>query len=448
MLRIVLSVFGFALIANSSQAQQQYTENITRSRAVETHNYRIPTRVKSSIFTEPKTLPSVDLPSMRPAQPRPIQQPQPTQPRPTQQRPIQQRPAQTRPTQPQPVPARPTQPQPAQARPTQQATQSQPAPKNGTVLANISVNPKTERVPFSSSAPTQGSTRTTERVKTQTSQGTDGRITTKSTKVVTTVSPDGAQHVVTSYNTRVNMGSSPAKTAAVKTAAPPTSVKTNEVVTPPAKNMAVKTAAIASASKAVEPTAVATTFSLTQRNAANTGNAAAYLSQEEKKVLLLVNLVRADGAVFCKEYVDKFIRSNPAFQNNAFAQSLYSDLKKVKGLPPLRPSMKLCNSARAHAQDIGQKGMKGHQSSNGMKFDTRVARYVGSYRGLGENISYGNNHSGAIPVVLELLIDNNNKDYGHRRNILSTSFETIGISIQPHTKYGFTCVQDFGAGVD
>ncbi len=403
MLRIAFSVLGLLAIGNNALAQQ-YIDNAARNKAIQANSAK-QTPVKPVVPVKPAkpaaVIPTVNLPSVRPSQQTPVAQ------TPTQQNPL----------------------------------------KTGTVLATVSVNPQktTERAPFSSSGRVVTPT-TTEKVSTQTRQEADGRISTKTTKTVTTVRPDGVRQVATTYNTRVSMSSPPVKTAPVRTNAAPTPSKA--VATAPVTITTVKPSVPKSTVNIPKSTDNAMAFTDLQRTAASTGNSAAYLSTEEKKVLQLINLVRTDGSVFLKEYVDKYIKMNVAFQNNPFAQSLYNDLKKIKGLPPLRPNMKLCNSARAHAQDIGQKGMRGHQSSNGMKFDTRLARYVGSYRGLGENISYGTNHNTAVPVVLELLIDNNNKDYGHRRNILSPSFETIGISIQTHSKYGFTCVQDFGTGVE
>lgn len=401
--RIVLNVFGVCAFVSTTQAQQ-YTDNIARNRAIEANSFRAvatPASKPTVLSKEAKELiglPPVSLPNIRPAQ---------------------------------------------------------PPPKNGTVLATVSVSPQNQRVPViggnSTSVP-----RSEERVSTKTYQESDGRTATRTTKTVTTTHPDGSQRIATSYSTRVNMSSSPAKTTPANTNISPKATKTVlpkvPVTVTTVKTVAPKVAPSVVATNAPKTpkitAASAATFSAAQRALANTGGEAAYLSVEERKVLLLINLARADGSVFLKEYVDKYIRSNAAFQNNSFAKSLYNDLSAVKGLPPLRPNMKLCNSARAHAEDIGKKGIKGHQSSNGMKFDTRVMRYVGSYRGLGENISYGATHNAALPIVLELLIDNNNKDYGHRRNILSPSFETVGVSIQQHTKYGFTCVQDFGAGIE
>jgi uncharacterized protein YkwD len=197
----------------------------------------------------------------------------------------------------------------------------------------------------------------------------------------------------------------------------------------------------------IATTSGATAFSESQRAAANTGAYANYLTSEEKKVLQLINLARTDGNLFLKEYADKYIASNPVFKNNKFAQSLYVDLRKAKGLPPLTPNEKLYRSAKAHATDIGAKGMKGHDSSNGDNFNKRIPRFLSSYSGFGENISYGTDNNTALPIVMLLLIDNNNADYGHRKNILSPSFESIGAAIQQHKTYGFVCVQDFGTGV-
>ena len=399
--RIVLNVFGVCAFVSTAQAQQ-YTDNITRNRAIEANSFRAAAAPAAKPTVSPKEvkelvgLPPVNLPSVRPAQ---------------------------------------------------------PPPKTGTVLATVSVSPQKQRVPVIVSNPV-GAARSEERVSTQTYRESDGRSATRTTKTITTTQADGSQRIATSYSTRVNMSSGPAKTSPTNTNISPKVTKTVvpkiPVTVTTVKTVAPKAVASTTPTSAPKTTtgALATMFSASQRASANTGGEAAYLSAEEKKVLLLINLACADGSLFLKEYVDKYIRSNTAFQNNSFAKSLYNDLSTVKGLPPLRPNMKLCNSARAHAQDIGKKGIKGHQSSNGMKFDTRVMRYVGSYRGLGENISYGATHNAALPIVLELLIDNNNKDYGHRRNILSPSFETIGVSIQQHTKYGFTCVQDFGAGIE
>ena len=124
------------------------------------------------------------------------------------------------------------------------------------------------------------------------------------------------------------MSSTPAKTTPARTNIAPVAPKTasNVPVTvttakspfsTTSSNASSKTGVVAAPKTAPKSVAAkniesATSFSDIQRSAANTGSTAAYLSPEEKKVLLLINLVRADGGTFLKEYVDKYIKTNLA----------------------------------------------------------------------------------------------------------------------------------------
>jgi hypothetical protein len=47
-----------------------------------------------------------------------------------------------------------------------------------------------------------------------------------------------------------------------------------------------------------------------------------------------------------------------------------------------------------------------------------------------------------LEIVLQLLIDEDVPSLGHRR-ILLEKYQTIGVSIQPHSHYGFNAVLDF-----
>ncbi len=61
---------------------------------------------------------------------------------------------------------------------------------------------------------------------------------------------------------------------------------------------------------------------------------------------------------------------------------------------------------------------------------------------MGENCDYG--FEDPLTIVMRLLIDEGNPNYGHRTTILDPNFKHIGVSIQPHTKWNFNCVQEFG----
>lgn len=172
---------------------------------------------------------------------------------------------------------------------------------------------------------------------------------------------------------------------------------------------------------------------------ANTTKDAKYLSQDEKDVILYINLARLDGRWFLKNIVE----NNSEFTEQAssrYVNSLISDLKHTKHLSALYPSEKLTQSARYHAKDMGKTGKTGHRSSNGTSFEKRLRRYTqGNF--IGENCDYG--FSDPLLIVLDLLIDDGVPSYGHRENILSKDFSHVGVAIEPHSEYGVNCVQDF-----
>lgn len=173
--------------------------------------------------------------------------------------------------------------------------------------------------------------------------------------------------------------------------------------------------------------------------AANTGATATYLTDEEKKVLLLVNLARIDGKAFITNVLDPFVKeTNP--EDNDYLKSLYTDLRDLPALSAMAPLDKLCQSAGFHANDMGVKGTTGHNSSDGTKCFDRIHKYHhGGF--MAENCSYG--YSDALNIVMQLLIDDGIASKGHRTNILSPNYKRIGISIKPHKGYRYNCVMDF-----
>jgi len=159
------------------------------------------------------------------------------------------------------------------------------------------------------------------------------------------------------------------------------------------------------------------------------------LSAQEKKVIDLCNEARADGSAFAEKYLSDLKGST-----NSYEKSLLEDLAKVKDVAPLVANEQLCKAARAHANDIGPKGLVQHNSSDGTATFTRVRQY---YNGgaMGENIQFG--PSDALSIVRQLLIDNGTESLGHRKNILNPTYIRIGVAIGKHSKYGSMCVQDF-----
>ncbi len=179
-------------------------------------------------------------------------------------------------------------------------------------------------------------------------------------------------------------------------------------------------------------------------NSANTADSADYLYEEEKRVVLLVNLVRAYPDKFAKSFVDYYYNvylKGDFNKESIYYKSLYEDLKKAKSTGALYPSKKLSDAALFHAKDSWKNFLIGHVSSDGTGMFERIDRYADGDM-FGENCYYG--LGDPFIIVLALLIDEGVPDFGHRYNMLSKDWKSIGISIFDYNpNYGEICVQDF-----
>jgi len=177
---------------------------------------------------------------------------------------------------------------------------------------------------------------------------------------------------------------------------------------------------------------------------ANTAKDVSYMTEEEKKVIEIMNLARMKPAFFAETIgkiwkdmpkVDSYISVN--LKTNTWYLSLLRDLKKTKPTDPLYPNEELKKAAEYHAKDMGKSGRIGHNSSNGTSFEKRMKKF----QYVGENCDYGYNR--AIDIVMHLLIDEGVPSLGHRYNILNRGFYEVGVSIQEHKKYNYNTVIDF-----
>ena len=133
------------------------------------------------------------------------------------------------------------------------------------------------------------------------------------------------------------------------------------------------------------------------------------------------------------------------FEGKAAAEEAISALRSAQPLPALEPSYGLALAATNHARDIGPKGLMTHEGSGGTtSLELRVSRYAARYEYIGENISFGPDHP--RDVVLDLLIDDNVPDRGHRKLLLDRRFRHVGVACGPHAIYRTMCVIDL-AGV-
>lgn len=172
-----------------------------------------------------------------------------------------------------------------------------------------------------------------------------------------------------------------------------------------------------------------------EMKSANTAANVSYLTAEEKKVIMYVNLAR----LYPKKYAEKEVlarqKSTSVYIRDAVSKtesvnSLVSTLKSMKPLPAYQFSKELYDFAKCFAVESGSSGYIGHK---------RKKCVGGSFS---ECCSYGPGQG--RDIVLLLLIDAGVTDLGHRKNCLSPNHKRIGCSIQSHQKTDKCCVIDIG----
>jgi uncharacterized protein YkwD len=109
--------------------------------------------------------------------------------------------------------------------------------------------------------------------------------------------------------------------------------------------------------------------------------------------------------------------------------------RTTRGLSPLMLNIKARSVARLYSADMFARGYFSHQSPEGQSpFDRMKAGGV-KYDSAGENL--------ALAPTLQLAHDGLMKSPGHKANILSTSYRSVGIGIVDGGPYGLMVTQDF-----
>lgn len=174
---------------------------------------------------------------------------------------------------------------------------------------------------------------------------------------------------------------------------------------------------------------------------ANSAKDVEYLSEEEKLVVYYINLCRLNPPLFEKTFLKDYLKENKIKKDKS-VKDLSDQLQKTSPRVLLKPNPLLTDVARRHAQDMGNSGRTGHNASDGTSYGDRMKELSSEFSSINENANYGNEL--AMNIVVDLLIDKNVPNAGHRRNILDIESRYIGVAIEPHKRYRFNCVQDFG----
>ena len=166
----------------------------------------------------------------------------------------------------------------------------------------------------------------------------------------------------------------------------------------------------------------------------NTAVNVTYLTGEEKKLIYILNLLRADPKLFANTVVAKYpdYVNRPLLKTIPEYQSLLDTLRVIRSLPLLYPDSLCFESAKCHAISSGQKAYVGHERQTD---ECRAKKHH-----QGECCQYG--YHEALAIVMALIIDQNVSSLGHRFLCLS-NYGRIGLSIQPHKSFGSNAVLDF-----
>jgi uncharacterized protein YkwD len=111
-------------------------------------------------------------------------------------------------------------------------------------------------------------------------------------------------------------------------------------------------------------------------------------------------------------------------------------------LPLIKPYGSLIKVAQSHSIDLAKKtpGSISHTSSNGDAFERRIFK-AGIQNCAAENLSLGPFNT--VLALIMLYIDEGLKDVGHRKNLLSPFYTTMGIGVSKTKGDAFVIVQDF-----
>jgi len=166
----------------------------------------------------------------------------------------------------------------------------------------------------------------------------------------------------------------------------------------------------------------------------NTAKDIKYLSNTERNVIWILNMVRRNPVLFLNSVLldpKSDVFKTPK-ERSSYYNSLVADLKILTpNQTPLMPDSNLFVSAKCHAYESGKTGYVGH--------DRKKKKCEADF--YGECCDYGS--SKPIDIVMSLLIDEDVPSLGHRKIMLSNRYSLIGVSTQPHIEYRTNTVLDF-----
>ncbi len=184
----------------------------------------------------------------------------------------------------------------------------------------------------------------------------------------------------------------------------------------------------------------------------NTAKDADYLTDEEKNLVLAMNLIRHDPPKYAQMYVYprfqyfdgtlfRFPGQTPLRTREGIeaVRELYLEFKETESLPLFYPSKGLCKASEDHARYMKSTGEASHKGMGGMS--ERASRHGDWVGSIAENLHWG--ATNAHEAIMSLMIDDGVKNRGHRKNMLIKSYTKVGVAIEEHPRLRISYVINY-----
>ncbi len=184
----------------------------------------------------------------------------------------------------------------------------------------------------------------------------------------------------------------------------------------------------------------------------NTGKDAHYLSDDEKNLILAMNLTRYDPPKYAQLYVYprlqyfegtlfRFPGRTPLRTREGIeaVRELYLEYLETEPVPILYPSEGLSRASADHAKYMKNTGTASHEGMGGMS--ARASRHGQWVSGLSENLHWGTTN--AHEAIMSLMIDDGVKNRGHRINQMDPTYRKVGVAIEEHPRMRRSYVINF-----
>ncbi len=170
---------------------------------------------------------------------------------------------------------------------------------------------------------------------------------------------------------------------------------------------------------------------------------AAHAQDLSSRVLAEMNLARTAPQSYARLLAEQ-MNGYRGVEGAGVVQEAIRFLERADSLAPLALSGGMSQAAEGHVAEQGARGARGHGGQGGSSPWSRMGRYGQWVGSAGENIYYG--QRSARGIVCALIVDDNVRGRGHRKNIFSHSFRVAGVGYGQHAIYGAMCVVDFAGG--